>query len=84
MQKNATACEFSNSSYLDGGGTSCLHTLLQISDDVLFWCPTKIKVPLWYCKNIESVLTTKSFQSKLVRQSQKGGRRRTGLSKVMA
>lgn len=73
-KKNATACEFSHSSCLDGRRTSCLRTLLQISDDVLFWCPTKIEVPLWFCKNTEIVLATKSSQSKLVRQSQKGGR----------
>lgn len=57
--------------------------LLQISDNVLFWClTTKIGVPL-YCENTEIVLVTKSFQLKFIRQSQKGERRRSGLSKVM-
>lgn len=39
-----------NTSCLDGVRTSCSHTLLQISGDVPLWCPTKIEVPLWYCK----------------------------------
>lgn len=73
-----------NTSCLDGVRTSCSHTLLQISGDVPLWCPTKIQVPLWYCKTqeISLALTAERFQLKFTRLSKEGRRWRKGLFKV--
>lgn len=44
----------------------------------------KLRFPCGTVKTYEIVLTTKSFQSELVRQRQKRGRRRSGWPKVTA
>lgn len=71
--------ESSSTSWLAGVRTSSLRTLLQISDDVLLWCPTKIEL-LPCCYEIQQIaLAAESFQLTLLRLSKAGGRWRSGL-----